>query len=220
VIKKYLSSILAVGVCLTRRAIKSKGVGNAFAIIVYRLNVYGLTTDEEIEFFSMGLLGASQTGVWLSMFTIAFLGGSIFAGERRDGSAEFLAFLPPSKSSIVLSKAIVCFAWMIVVAIVYFSVTDLIVPWISNGDHMYSPTGREIWYVVVFSTLLDSPVMAVLAGLVTPYSLATALYVLQLRLGWEINEDLATTVYTWLYLIFGAATFVGGWWHYTSRIEP
>ena len=96
---------------------------------------------------------------------------------------------------------------------------------------MYSPTGREIWYVValifavfgtswLFSTLLDSPVMAVLAGLVTPFSLATALYVLQLRLGWEINEDLATTVYTWLYLIFGAATFVGGWWHYTSRIEP
>ena len=178
------------------------------AIIVYRLNVSGLTPDEEIEFFSMGLLGASQTGVWLSMLTIAFLGGSIFAGERRDGSAEFLAFLPPSKSSIVLSKAIVCFAWMIVVAIVYFSVTDLIVPWISNGDHMYSPTGREIWYVValifavfgtswLFSTLLDSPVMAVLAGLVTPFSLATALYVLQLRLGWEINEDLATTVYTW-----------------------
>jgi len=29
VIKKYLSSILDLGVCLTRRAIKSKGAGNA-----------------------------------------------------------------------------------------------------------------------------------------------------------------------------------------------
>ena len=201
------------------------------AVIVYRLNAYGLTAEQEIEFYSMGLLKASQNVVWLSMFTIAFLGGFIVAGERRDGSAEFLAFLPPSRSSILLSKAIVCFAWMIVVATVYFSVTDLIVPWISNGDHMYSPTGREIWYVValmfavfgtswLFSTLLDSAEMAVLVGLVIPYPAVITLSVLfQVVLGWEV-KGAEINHYTWLCLIFGAATFVGGCWHYTSRIEP
>ena len=72
----------------------------------------------------------------------------------------------------------------------------------------------------LFSTLLDSAEMAVLVGLVIPYPAVITLSVLfQVVLGWEV-KGAEMNHYTWLCLIFGAATFVGGCWHYTSRIEP
>ena len=80
------------------------------AVIVYTVGTGGtaaLSASESIEYVSLSLLGASQTSLWLATFSIAFLGGFIIAGERRDRSAEFLAFLPPRKPAILLSKAIV-----------------------------------------------------------------------------------------------------------------
>jgi len=72
--------------------------------------------------------------------------------------------------------------------------------------------------------MLDSAEMAVLVGLVIPYPGVITLSVLfqvlfHVVLGWEV-KGAEMNHYTWLCLIFGAATFVGGCWQYTSRIEP
>ena len=201
-------------------------------VIIYTACTSGLSDSESIEFLSLSLLGASSTSLWLSTFSIAFLGGFVIAGERRDRSAEFLAFLPPKRSAILLSKAIVCAVWVIVVAIAYFLVTDLIVPWISNGEHAYEATARNVFLAcsIVFSvfgtswlasTMLTSPVLAVLAGLVAPYGIAMIVYVMQLQLGWEFADDRAMTLYYAIVLFaVGALTFIGGWWYFCKRIEP
>ena len=72
----------------------------------------------------------------------------------------------------------------------------------------------------LFSTLLSSPVMAVLAGLVTPYVVAMGVYALQLTLGWEFTPESMADVYSGVLYFSGVATFVGGWWYYILRIEP
>ena len=201
------------------------------AVIVYMACTSGLSDSESIEFLSLSLLSASNTSVWLSTFSIAFLGGFIIAGERRDRSAEFLAFLPPKRSAILLSKAIVCLAWVIVVAIAYFLVTDLIVPWISDGEHVYEASARMIFLAcsvvaAVFgtswlaSTMLTSPVLAVLTGLVAPYGVVMIVYVLQFQFGWELADDLAITVSGTVLFAVGAVSFLGGWWYFCKRIEP
>ncbi len=201
------------------------------AVIVYAACTSGLSDSESIEFLSLSLLGASQTSVWLSVFSIAFLAGFVIAGERRDRSAEFLAFLPPGRSAILFSKAIVCVVWAAVVAISYFLVADLIVPWISDDKYMYESTGREIFLAcsVLFSvfgtswlasTMLTSPVLAVLVGLVAPYGVTMIVFLFQLKFGWELNGEMETSVYAVVLLAVGAVTFVGGWCYYCKRIEP
>jgi hypothetical protein len=46
----------------------------------------------------------------LSVFTLAMLGGNAIAAERADRSAEFLAYLPVSRWSVIASKSLVAFA--------------------------------------------------------------------------------------------------------------
>ncbi|HVA49380.1 MAG TPA: hypothetical protein VNH11_23645 [Pirellulales bacterium] len=54
---------------------------------------------------SWSLSAAASSG--LSLVSAAFAGGSALSGERNDGSARFLAYLPPTRFAIALSKFIV-----------------------------------------------------------------------------------------------------------------
>lgn len=46
----------------------------------------------------------------LSLFTFAMLGGNAIAAERADRSAEFLAYIPVSRWSVIASKSCIAFA--------------------------------------------------------------------------------------------------------------
>jgi len=46
----------------------------------------------------------------LSVFTLAMLGGNAIAAERADRSAEFLAYLPVARWSVIVSKSLIAIA--------------------------------------------------------------------------------------------------------------
>jgi len=46
----------------------------------------------------------------LSVFTLAMLGGNAIAAERADRSADFLAYLPVSRWSVIVSKSLIAIA--------------------------------------------------------------------------------------------------------------
>ena len=185
-----------------------------------------------MELLSLGLMGASEKSFILALMSIAFLAGFIIAGERRDRSAEFLAYLPPKRSTILASKAILCFLWIAFVAIVYILVTEVIVPWISSGEVSIQDGGREQFLIdaayttSIFgvswlcSSFLESPVIAVIAGLVSPMLIWTLVYTLQLRMGWELDDDTLTNCLAGMFFILGLASFVGGCFHFIFRVEP
>ena len=161
-------------------------------LIIQTYSAGGLTSGESMELLSLGLMNASVPSFILALMSIAFLAGFIIAGERRDRSAEFLAYLPPKRSTILASKAILCFLWIAIVAIVYFLVTEVIVPWISSGEVAIQDGGREQllfaagYTASIFgvswlcSSFLESPVIAVIAGFVSPMLIWTLVYTLQL----------------------------------------
>ena len=59
-----------------------------------------------------------------SMLTFAALGGNAFASERADRSAEFLAYLPPTRRMVVASKSILALGvslliWLVGLTLLY-----------------------------------------------------------------------------------------------------
>jgi len=201
------------------------------ATVSNTLGMQGLTREETIEHFGLGLLWAAVLSIYFSILAIGFLAGFIIAGERRDRSAEFLAFLPPTKWMVISSKAIVCFGWIAIVAIVYLLFTELIVPWISDGENVYrqsqgnwlllSAAGLCVFGVAwLFSCCIESPVFSVLAGLIAPFVIFIAITVVDTYWpGLEMFEG----IFGWfliVILVIGVTSFIGGVWHFISRVEP
>jgi len=69
------------------------------------------------------LQGIFAFGIGLTVIAAAIFGGTAFSIERRDRSAEFLAMLPASRSTVALSKLLVSFA--------------ILLPWIINSGVMF-----------------------------------------------------------------------------------
>ena len=201
-------------------------------LIIQTYSAGGLTSGESMELLSLGLMNASVPSFILALMSIAFLAGFIIAGERRDRSAEFLAYLPPKRSTILASKAILCFLWIAIVAIVYFLVTEVIVPWISSGEVAIQDGGREDLLLAagytasifgvswLCSSFFESPVIAVIAGFVSPMLIWTLVYTLQLRMGWELDDDTLVNCLAGMFFILGLSSFVGGCAHFLLRVEP
>ena len=70
------------------------------------------------------------------------------------------------------------------------------------------------------SSFFESPVIAVIAGLVSPMLIWTLVYTLQLRMGWELDDDTLTNCLAGMFFILGLASFVGGCFHFIFRVEP
>lgn len=190
-------------------------------------NTPGWTYEEAIELFCLRAIWASLLSVYFSIVHIAFLAGFIVAGERRDRSAEFLAFLPPAKWMVISSKAIVCLGWAALVAILYFLFTELIVPWVSDGEYSYRQSGGmslavPAYALTVFggawllSCCIESPIFSIIAGLLAPFLIVSTLYLVGRWIG-SVDIGLSTN---WVFTIIGFASFFGGVWHFTSRVEP
>ena len=74
------------------------------------------------------LLMASFLSLGLSQLTLVMLAGNSIASERADRSAEFLAYLPPSRTQILASKLLLAMLAAGVTWTVNLTVSEWAVP--------------------------------------------------------------------------------------------
>jgi ABC-type transport system involved in multi-copper enzyme maturation permease subunit len=126
------------------------------------------------------LLDASFFSMALSQLTLAVLAGNSIAAERADRSAEFLAYLPPSRKQILASKLLLALLAVGAVWAVNLSVTELVVPTLgtplgSSSDQLASRGMLAAGTVMVFgaswlgSAALNSPANATIFGIAVAF---------------------------------------------------
>ncbi len=185
-----------------------------------------------------GMAIAAIYSYGMSQLTLACLGGNTFAGERADRSAEFMAYLPISKKSRLLSKlslpAIVTVLIWTINLLVIWSVKNhlsskvelpqdfLIVRYVAITGFVMFGVG---WFI---SSLQSSPSIAVLCGIATPLVTIVGLASI-FALGEEFapqtfnykaNSDFVSTGYISISLALGILGFAVGTWCFLKRVEP
>ena len=177
------------------------------------------------------LLLTSQISLAISLLTVVMLGGNAVAGERADRSAEFLAYLPPSRRAIITSKAVLAigtgiFIWVINLIVVYgyaLRAPGMSQEWIVNMNHsctLLFPSIAATW-VVMFgvawfcSSMIASPTIATGLGFVPPAIVGSLLLHF-----YGPNHPEIGLVYRTICLTVGVLGFVGGIGYYLRRVEP
>jgi ABC-type transport system involved in multi-copper enzyme maturation permease subunit len=172
---------------------------------------------------------ASQVSVMMSQMTLVLLAGHVIACERRDRSAEFLAYLPPTRSAILRSKALLSVAAFVVVWGVFLCVAGLVVPTLDGDVELASSQAHSVTLalgVAMFgmawfgSSMLESPTYATAIGVVAALVVPILLNCSMFFTGYPADGP---SYLNWLrtsYFAVGVAGFVIGWLSYVRRVEP
>jgi ABC-type transport system involved in multi-copper enzyme maturation permease subunit len=205
-----------------------------YAILVgwiwYNVGLTGASAAEWGEALSM----AAYASLGVSQLTILLLAGTIIAGERRDRSAEFLAYLPPSRPTILASKSLLSAAtavtiWGLTLVMIGFVVPRLNAEAVSGGNRE-----RLLDYLAVLgssgvalfgtawlgSSMLESPTYSTAIGLLTVILVPFLLNICHSLTAWPADGESFVYWLRLLYVGIGAASFVAGWTYYVRRVEP
>jgi ABC-type transport system involved in multi-copper enzyme maturation permease subunit len=200
-------------------------------LLALALNLHGqLTIGSAPRPWSELLVHTTPFGLAIQLLTMAMLGGNAVASERADRSAEFLAYLPPSRWAIITSKAIFAisvglFIWGVSLAIIYVvapaigAVTAELIDFRDSTVPVLAATSVLLFGAAWFgSTFLPSHTLATGFGIVLPIALLCSLwsaeYFLELR-GFDVGWWYRT-----LCIPLGVAFFAAGVVYYTRRVEP
>lgn len=183
------------------------------------------------------LFGAAAYSLALSQLTLALLGGNAMAGERADRSAEFMAYLPVSRSKRVAAKLILAGCAAVAIWGFSFAMASLILG--ASSDLRTRAFDRHaIEAAVVFATYAaitgatffgvgwlissfqSSPTFAACGGLITPFLVVAGLQAVALLCEPRFNGPIVGGGYaiiclllTWFGLSAGTAYFI-------RRVEP
>jgi ABC-type transport system involved in multi-copper enzyme maturation permease subunit len=172
------------------------------------------------------LVTASFFSLCLSQLTLVTLAGNAIAAERADRSAEFLAYLPPSRTRILASKALLVTLTAGVIWAVNLSVADVVAPALGTfrADRLDLLVPRPVLAATAVmlvgagwlgSALLDSPAIATALGI----GAAAVVPFLVNFVPWPGAGDLRVW-YVTTHLTLGLLCFVCGSAHYLRRVEP
>ncbi|HUU85679.1 MAG TPA: hypothetical protein VM243_19445 [Phycisphaerae bacterium] len=166
-----------------------------------------------------------------SLLTMVMLGGNAIAGERADRSAEFLAYLPPSRRAIITSKAVLAIGAGLAVWLVNLGVIYVLAPRTARipeelAMHLGDVQGDTLVFLAALSVylfgsawlgscLVASPAIATGLGFVPPFITGCLLLYF---LGPE-HPDIDAWYYT-LAVTLGVLFFVAGVAYYVRRVEP
>jgi hypothetical protein len=175
------------------------------------------------------VLWSSQVSLAFALVTLALLGGNTIACERADRSAEFLAYLPPSRASILASKA----ALALTVAAVIWGL-NLLMDWglapvisrqplwqISRLHKTNLAASGAFLFGVSWlgSSRLESPAFATSLGIASVFLVLIALAGLKVSVGWPARDEFEY----WSNVVLatlGTGSFAAGTWYYLRRVEP
>jgi ABC-type transport system involved in multi-copper enzyme maturation permease subunit len=180
------------------------------------------------------LFTAGHASLAASQLTILILAGTIIAGERRDRSAEFLAYLPPSRPVILTSKSLLCGATVIAIWGLSLAMLGLVVPRlnpnvVSGANHerlleflaIMAASGVALFGTAwLASSMLESPTYSTAIGLITILLVPFLLNACHTLTGWPADSEGFVRWLRLLYVGVGAAGFVAGWAYYVRRVEP
>ncbi len=197
--------------------------------------VYGYWPSLPEAAMYVTLLGSASYGsLALSQLTLVLLAGNVIACERVDRSADFLAYLPPSRLRILASKFLLALLLVAVVWAVNLGFFYLIAPAVAPlpGD-VVRDFPSFCWSMVTTSVmlfgagwlgsaLLDSPAIATSLGigatLIVPFlPMATAHL-----FGWPAVQG-RDELQAWCLracLVVGSLCFLSGSAYYLRRVEP
>jgi ABC-type transport system involved in multi-copper enzyme maturation permease subunit len=175
------------------------------------------------------LLTASLFSLGLSSLTLVTLAGNSIASERADRSAEFLAYLPPSRLRILVSKALLALLVAGVIWVFNLSVGEVIAPTLGSSlgnpaDELAPRSMLAAGAVLLFgagwlgSALLSSPAIATSLGIGA--ALAVPGLIMTMRVLFTIPPE---DVQHWgliTALTLGTLCFVSGSVYYLRRVEP
>jgi ABC-type transport system involved in multi-copper enzyme maturation permease subunit len=167
-----------------------------------------------------------------SQLTLGLLGGNAIAGERADRSAEFVAYLPITRSRRLLAKLLLVFISVAVIwlfnlaamSIVLSFGPDRFLPHLGDGvvqAAFFAVTGLTFFGVAWFvSSLQSSPTFAVCAGLITPFLLLICLQ----AIAWVVDvlsfAKIITAGYAITSPLLAIIGFVVGTILFLRRVEP
>lgn len=176
----------------------------------------------------------SLSSLLLSMFTIVMLGASAFAAERADRSAEFLAYLPPSRRAHAVSKAIVVLGaagviWLVNLLAIYvlgpyvegMSWAETLQAYERLGDVLPVFGATSVMLLGVswfFSSFGPSHALATALGIGAPVVVGVPLGMID-----EFYHPPGFDFQMWYNAICtaaGSAGFIGGIICYLRRVEP
>jgi len=162
----------------------------------------------------------------------ALLGGNAFACERADRSAEFLAYLPPTKTRIATSK----FTVVLITAAVFWGV-NLLLFWLGSSyigddtfqyldlsDAMPKSSFAAIGLLTfgcgwLASSMLNNTGPAVVMGLGAPVVLFAVFQFTSWLIGWPADDQFGKW-FTTTGLSLGMIACGCGWHLYLRRVEP
>lgn len=174
-----------------------------------------------------------QTGVVAmicSLITMALLGGNAFAGERADRSAEFMAYLPPTRKRKLASKVMLALASAVFVLGVVLLICYTLAPAVGEPTVHTVRMRNEIMSTFLpvaalmlaaswcASSFLSSPTYAVGIGFVTPWLVFLILALLEYCVGIE-DFDIGLW-FARIAILLALLAFFGGCGIYLKRIEP
>jgi ABC-type transport system involved in multi-copper enzyme maturation permease subunit len=176
------------------------------------------------------LTNAAMISVALSLLSVSMLGANAFATERADRSAEFFAYLPPTRARALLSKAILalsagCAIWLVhaVLAMVVLPRLDAMSSGISLPDGTIKfllPTAVLVFGTAwAASTVLSSPAAAAGLSFAAPLIVGGALLTLSHFTGAPRSEDLEAW-YRAACVTLGVFAFILFSVVYTRRVTP
>ncbi len=177
------------------------------------------------------LLAASFFSLSLSQLTLAILAGNAIASERADRSAEFLAYLPPSRRQILASKLLLALVtagavWAVNLCVSAWLVPALGAPGHNPWDKVAPRSMLAASTVLVFgagwlgSAVLASPAGATSLGIGLPVVAGPLLVRVARALVASAAEKDPTPAAMLVCLALGSLCFLSGSAYYLRRVEP
>lgn len=173
----------------------------------------------------IGALGGGLTlSLMLWMIFLGLVGGTLLASERSDRSAIFVAYLPASRGTKFLSKAI----WGVGILMLVLGITFAVL-YAAMSDHERSQP--EFLYVLLcrfaclavtgalifggawlFAALTGSPAVSACAGIAMPLLLWAGVFSYgTFQPGWSSSRDVTTwTIYAIVAGLLGILCFISG----------
>ncbi len=209
-------------------------VGVTMAIGAFALSsmMYGfadLWQGGSMEAWALMMETGSSLSLMTSVMALTMLSGTIIAAERADRSSEFLAYLPPSRAQVLLSKAIVLGSSS-VLALCVGGGGVVLADWLSGENSANAGFHLPLLDLVPFALIsigvgwcasarFENTGPSVGLGFAAPLVIVAAVHLIQHFFGIPDDESLGTTIATCC-TVTGLACLVVGSVYFIRRVEP